>query len=74
MKKMGENKAQNFSKFVPNTFNFAEYEDTLKKVKAKRRKDSIGSPFHGIGIKVKVVDDVGYRTVTDNNSNNLLGI
>lgn len=37
----------------------------LKELRAKRRKQSLGEPFHGLGIVVKVENDIGYRPLSE---------
>lgn len=40
---------------------YQDYAKAVKKVIADRKKLTLGSPFHGIGILINVKDDVGYR-------------
>lgn len=52
---------------VPSSFDHQKYDgDFLKTLKKQRKKESLGEPFHGIGIKVPVNEkDVGYRPIYD---------
>uniref|UniRef100_A0A0M3IRB7 UPF0609 C4orf27-like protein n=1 Tax=Ascaris lumbricoides TaxID=6252 RepID=A0A0M3IRB7_ASCLU len=42
-----------------------KYDAMLKELRAKRRKQSLGEPFHGLGIVVKVENDIGYRPLSE---------
>ncbi|VDM27493.1 unnamed protein product [Toxocara canis] len=42
-----------------------KYDAALKELRAKRRKQSLGEPFHGLGIVVKVENDIGYRPLSE---------
>lgn len=37
----------------------------VKTIAKSRKKETVGLPFHGIGIYVKVVNDVGYRPLKE---------
>uniref|UniRef100_A0A915ATU0 Aprataxin and PNK-like factor PBZ domain-containing protein n=1 Tax=Parascaris univalens TaxID=6257 RepID=A0A915ATU0_PARUN len=42
-----------------------KYDALLKELRAKRRKQALGEPFHGLGIVVKVENDIGYRPLSE---------
>uniref|UniRef100_A0A1I8BWJ5 Uncharacterized protein n=1 Tax=Meloidogyne hapla TaxID=6305 RepID=A0A1I8BWJ5_MELHA len=38
----------------------------LEELREKRKQITVGEPFHGLGIKIEIINDVGYRPVTEN--------
>uniref|UniRef100_A0A914HDX0 Uncharacterized protein n=1 Tax=Globodera rostochiensis TaxID=31243 RepID=A0A914HDX0_GLORO len=70
-KQLAENSGR-FAHLFPEKYDLSGYgPNYLQTLKKRRSKQSIGMPFHGLGIKVHVDKrGIGYRPVSENNSEN----